>query len=71
MSPPFSSDCYNVHPNPEVQAQLLISQIASEGNLNSLDSFMKNQLSPGLVQHILDALKQKGNEAFQKGLGFH
>lgn len=52
--------------NPEVQAQCLMNQILN-GNLNKLTEFLNQQVEPGLLQHILNQLKENGNRAYQHG----
>lgn len=59
------------HYNPELQAQSLMKQIVTEGNLQGLDDFLKHQIDPGSLRHVLDQLKAKGNEAFERGEWFY
>lgn len=54
--------------NPELQAQRLMGPIVNNGDMKGFNDFVKDQVEPGLLDHILDQLRVKGNEAFRRGI---
>jgi hypothetical protein len=38
------------------------------GDRSALDGFLKNEISPGLLEHVISSLKSNGSDALHKGM---
>lgn len=56
----------HLQPNAELQAQRLMSQVM-QGDQKEFEQFINSQIHPEMLRHVLDQLKFRGNEEFQKG----